>query len=121
MSDWRALPSAPTAGTLLCEVTEIPDLGARELTFGEGNDAFRILLLRRGEAVWAYRNRCPHHSLPLNFEPDVFHTFDGEIVMCAHHTAMFRIDDGYCFDGPCLGARLDPLPLVREGDRLRMG
>jgi nitrite reductase/ring-hydroxylating ferredoxin subunit len=26
--------------------------------------------------------------------------------MCAHHTAMFHLDDGHCYDGPCKGERL---------------
>jgi len=38
--------------------------------------------------VVAYHNCCPHFSLPLNYEPDIFHIFDGEDLMCAHHTAM---------------------------------
>ena len=119
--DWRAQPFAPGPGTRLCEIEEIPDCGALEVRFGAGKDAFGVLLLRRGETVRAYRNCCPHHSLPLNFEPDVFHTFDGELLMCAHHTAMFRIEDGYCYDGPCLGASLQRVPLVREGSLLKVG
>jgi nitrite reductase/ring-hydroxylating ferredoxin subunit len=121
MSDWRALPFAPAAGTPLCDVLEIPEGGAKEVSFGEGKDAFGVLLLRRGDSVWAYRNCCPHYSQPLNYEPDVFHTFDGEILMCAHHTAMFRVQDGYCFEGPCEGASLEPLPLRREGTKLKIG
>ena len=121
MSDWRTLPCAPLAGTRLCAVDDVPESGGREIKFGEGKDAFSILLLRRGESVRAYRNCCPHHSLPLNFEPGVFHTFDSDVLMCAHHTAMFRIDDGYCFDGPCLGASLDAVPITRDGDVLKVG
>jgi nitrite reductase/ring-hydroxylating ferredoxin subunit len=124
MSDaahWRTLPGAPAAGTPLCRVEEIPDDGAREVRFGDGKDAFGVLLLRRGDVVHAYRNCCPHHSLPLNFEPGLFHLFDGELLMCAHHTAMFRIVDGYCYDGPCLGASLQRVPLVREDGLLKVG
>ena len=121
MTGWQQLPGAPAIGTALCDLADIPDSGALEVTFGAGNETFRVLLLRRGEAVWAYRNRCPHHSLPLNYEPGVFHTFDGDVVMCAHHIAMFRIEDGYCFDGPCQGATLDALPIRRDGTRLTLG
>lgn len=121
MSDWRDLPGAPPPGTQLCEMSDVPDGGAHEVQFGEGKDAFGVLLLRRGEQVWAYRNRCPHYSIPLNFEPQLFHVFDGEVLMCAHHTAMFHIDDGRCFDGPCLGAQLEALPLQRDGSLLRIG
>jgi nitrite reductase/ring-hydroxylating ferredoxin subunit len=121
MTDWRALPNAPPTGTSLCAVDDIPDGGAREVQFGAGKNVFGVLLLRRGEQVWAYRNCCPHFSIPLNYEPQLFHCFHGEILMCAHHTAMFRVEDGYCYDGPCQGARLDALPLQRDCGLLRIG
>jgi nitrite reductase/ring-hydroxylating ferredoxin subunit len=121
MDDWRILPFAPQPGTSLCQVQDIPDGGGHEVQFGGGKDAFGVLLIRRGDRVWAYRNRCPHYSIPLNFELDTFHVFDGEVLMCAHHTAMFRVEDGHCYDGPCQGARLTALPLQRDGTLLRVG
>ena len=84
--------------------------------FGEGYDSFRVLLLRSGEGVRAYRNRCAHVHIPLNYEPGVFHVLDGNVLMCAHHGAMYRIADGFCFDGPCEGASLSPVPVAVRGD-----
>lgn len=104
--DWHELPSAPEPGSALGNREDIPDGGGREVVFGQDKEACRILLLRRGESVWAYLNVCPHFSIPLNFEPQKFLTFDGEILMCAHHTAFFNFEDGHCFDGPCQGAHL---------------
>jgi nitrite reductase/ring-hydroxylating ferredoxin subunit len=75
----------------------------------------RVIVLRRGETLWAYVNRCPHFSVGLDFEPGEFATYDGAVLMCAHHSAMFRYEDGYCFDGPCLGQRLDGFALRRHG------
>jgi len=115
MNDWRELSNAPVSGTRLCFLDEVPDGQGREVSFGEGPEPFRVLLLRRGKQVFAYHNRCPHFSLPLNFEPQVFHVYDREYLMCAHHTALFRIADGYCFDGPCTGARLTAIA-VRNDD-----
>jgi nitrite reductase/ring-hydroxylating ferredoxin subunit len=101
-------------------VSDVPDGGGREVVRGEGAGAVPVLLLRRGPAVWAYRNLCPHFSLPLNYEPQSFHTYDGETVMCAHHSAMFRFEDGFCFDGPCAGASLDPLAIVCRDGRIHL-
>ncbi|MGH8633073.1 MAG: Rieske (2Fe-2S) protein [Burkholderiales bacterium] len=98
----------------MCTLNEIAE-GGKEVVFGTGHDAFRVLLLRTGAGVVAYRNCCPHFSLPLNYEPDMFHIFDGEDLMCAHHTAMFKIATGECFDGPCAGAKLTAVPVVVEG------
>ncbi len=116
MEDWRTWPFAPEQGAALCALAEIADKGAKEVVFGEGYDCFRVLLLRSGESVRAYRNRCAHVQIPLNYEPDLFHVLDGEVLMCAHHGAMYRIADGFCFDGPCEGARLSPIPVALRGD-----
>jgi nitrite reductase/ring-hydroxylating ferredoxin subunit len=118
---WRQLPFAPAPGTPLCRLDEIADGSGHEVTFGAGHEPFRVLLLRRGDRVWAYLNRCPHFSLPLNYEPQQFVTLDAEVIMCAHHAAFFRFDDGACFDGPCTGASLEPIPLQRDGGALRIG
>jgi nitrite reductase/ring-hydroxylating ferredoxin subunit len=98
VSDWRSLPFAPAEGAALCAREDVPDGGAKELVFGEGADCFRLLLLRAGPRVFGYHNRCPHFSIPPNYEL-VFSTCSTEVLMCAHHTAMFHIDNGACFDG----------------------
>ena len=107
-------------GAFLCRLGEVPDGGGCEVVLGDGPGAVRVLVLRRGPDVWAYRNTCPHFSLPLNYEPQTFHTYDGEAVMCAHHGAMFRFEDGFCFDGPCVGSSLDPLAVLRRDDRIHL-
>jgi nitrite reductase/ring-hydroxylating ferredoxin subunit len=107
--------SGPAKGTILCALEEIPDGGGREVVIGSDSESFPVLLLRRGDDVFAYHNRCPHFSLPLNYEPQVFHVYDREYLMCAHHTALFRIEDGYCFDGPCTGARLTAITVRNVG------
>jgi nitrite reductase/ring-hydroxylating ferredoxin subunit len=116
MSNWQDLYQAPAAGSAVCPVDLVPDGGGHEVCFGVGKEPFRLLLLRRGPDLWAYHNSCPHFSLPLNFEPQHFIVLEGELVMCAHHTAFFRFDDGLCVDGPCAGAHLQQVPLrVSEG------
>jgi nitrite reductase/ring-hydroxylating ferredoxin subunit len=115
MTDWRVLPFAPPSGTRLCAVADVSERG-KEIVFGEGKDAFRIVLFRVGQRVLAYHSCCPHFSLPLNYEPHLFHVLDGAVLMCAHHTAMFRLEDGECFDGPCSGARLTPINLGLDAE-----
>ena len=116
MQEWQTWPFAPAPGTMLCALADIPAEGAKEVTFGEGYDCFRIVLLRSGENVLALRNRCAHVQIPLNYELDLFHVLDGKVLMCAHHGAMYRISDGFCFDGPCEGASLSPVPVAVRGD-----
>lgn len=104
--NWHELPFAPNSGQYLCSIDDIPNGGGFEVAFGTCQDRFLVLLLRRDEQVWAYLNNCPHFSLPLNYEPQKFIVMDKELVMCAHHTAFFNFDDGYCVDGPCKGSSL---------------
>ena len=116
MEDWRTWPFAPEPGTVLCKLDEIPSGGAKEVVFGTDYDSFRVLLLNSADGVRAYRNRCAHVQIPLNYEPGLFHVLDGDVLMCAHHGAMSRISDGYCFDGPCEGASLSQVSVAVRGD-----
>jgi nitrite reductase/ring-hydroxylating ferredoxin subunit len=96
----------------LCRVDEIPDGGSLLV---EIDAATPCVVLRRGSEVWAYLNRCPHFSIPLDFEPGVFCTYDASLLMCAHHSAMFRFEDGQCIDGPCAGAALTAIEIEQVG------
>jgi nitrite reductase/ring-hydroxylating ferredoxin subunit len=117
---WRKREFAPAPGTRVCRVDDIPDGAAREFFFGEGREVFRLLILRSGESVRGYVNFCPHFSLPLNSEPDRFLLFGGRLY-CANHTAAFRIEDGYCEDGPCAGDWLERVPLTLDRGIVKIG
>ena len=110
---WDERPHAPTGGTRVCSLDEIPDGQGREFVFGNGKRPFRMFVVRRGGQVWGYVNCCPHFQLPLNSEraPEKFTTADGSLIKCSQHLALFRPDDGYCVDGACPGERLTPIPL----------
>jgi len=97
------------AGQTLCPVDAIPDNGARELFLGPRDDPFHIVLFRQAERVFVYRNRCPHFLLPLNAGPGRFILLKDGLVMCAWHSAVFRIVDGVGVDGPCMGGALEPI------------
>jgi len=107
--DWRARPNAPAAGTPLAALDEVPADNGLERVFGEGPRAFRVVLFKVEAGVRAYVNECPHVRIPYHFSSDVFCVYEIEgrrDLMCAHHTAMFHLDDGHCYDGPCKGERL---------------
>ncbi|AOR71654.1 4-nitrocatechol monooxygenase [Burkholderia stabilis] len=89
----------------LCRFSEVPDGGARVVD--EACIGRPVIVVRRGEQVWAYVNRCPHFSVPLDFEPGSVSCYRSQVLMCAHHSALFRFDDGVCIDGPCSGSALE--------------
>lgn len=99
---------------ILCSVQDIPDGGAKGLQIDQKGAQQALVAVRRGERAWVYRNCCPHFSVPLDFHPGEFCTYRQQILMCAHHSAMFRFEDGVCIDGPCAGARLECIPSRQE-------
>ncbi|QKH37980.1 Rieske 2Fe-2S domain-containing protein [Achromobacter pestifer] len=95
------------AGAALCRIEDIPDGGSLSVQI----DAQPVILLRRGMTVWGYLNRCPHFSVTLDAAHGAVLTYEAQVLMCAHHSALFRFEDGLCIEGPCQGAALDPQPL----------
>lgn len=90
----------------LCALAQISDPGAIEVSWGEGDWPLSLFVVRHGEAVYGFLNRCPHAGHELNLKPNEFLTRDGELIMCRSHGARFRIEDGVCVLGPCPGAAL---------------
>jgi nitrite reductase/ring-hydroxylating ferredoxin subunit len=106
----------PQVGRALCRLEDVPDGDCWEV-----RDSGRsIVIARSGDRAWAYVNVCPHFSLPLNSEPNVF-LIDGERrIMCAFHCAIFRFEDGLCIEGPAEGLRLEPVHIdVVDGEVVR--
>jgi nitrite reductase/ring-hydroxylating ferredoxin subunit len=68
--------------------------------------------------VVAYRNSCPHTGGPLDWVPDQFLNLDGDLIQCATHDALFRIEDGVCVKGPCVGRSLTAVPVVIEAQQV---
>ena len=97
-------------------LTELDDPGCREFSIGEGDWPFRGFVVRRGDAVFAYQNFCMHVGHPLNWQPHSFLTKDESAIICASHGALYEIETGECFAGPCKGRSLRRVDVdVREG------
>lgn len=108
------------AGTLLGRLRELPDGAAREFVLDDSEWPLTGILVRVGEAVHAYLNRCPHALRQLNFRPDAFLSPDGGLIQCSSHGALFEKDTGECVAGPCAGESLRRLPVALSGGELRL-
>lgn len=104
--------------TRLCRLDEIPDGAARGFELGEGTERRDLFVLRRGDRLFAFRNECPHAGSPLDLMPDQFLSADRRHLQCHTHGALFRIEDGKCVAGPCLGRALTPVAVRIEGEEL---
>ena len=93
-------------------VMAIPERGLA-FTFGTGASAESGILVRDGDTVLAWRNRCRHLAVPLDHDtPGEFFTPDGGHMMCQQHGALYRPADGLCIWGPCRGSSLRSLSIV---------
>lgn len=101
---WRT--AAGQVVTPLCRVADIPDGRARGF-LPDTRRRDRVLAIRQGARVYVYVNNCPHYDrAPLGWKKDEFLNKDGTHVLCAAHGALFRVEDGICEIGPCLGQGL---------------
>jgi nitrite reductase/ring-hydroxylating ferredoxin subunit len=66
----------------------------------------KLLVVRKDGQLHAYRNRCPHRGIPLEWLPAQFLDTSASLIQCATHGALFLIDSGECVAGPCAGQSL---------------
>jgi len=99
-------------GVRLAALDDIPDGSARNFVLQMKAGRFHGFVVRKGDSVFGYRDRCPHMGLPLAQELDRYLSSGGEMIACSWHGALFDIESGRCVGGPCAGARLTPWPLV---------
>ena len=102
-----------SGGTALCRLEEIADPGSKGFAV-EGREIF---VIRHGPTLVAYRNSCPHTGGPLDWIEGRFLDLPQLHILCATHGALFRIEDGHCFAGPCRGQALTPVAVeVVDGE-----
>jgi nitrite reductase/ring-hydroxylating ferredoxin subunit len=106
------MSASDSAPVLLCDLGDIPEGRAKSFWLGADTARRGIVVIRRGAQVVGYVNACPHIGTPLNFLGDRFLDASGELILCGTHGALFRIDDGFCIHGPCIGGRLTPVRTI---------
>jgi len=102
---------------LLCRLDDLPLDCARGFDlFGVGAPA--IFVVRTTTMVRAYLDVCPHYGrTQLAWRRDAYLTADASAIRCSAHNAIFRIADGVCTAGPCLGQGLTPFTLrIKDGE-----
>ncbi|HYZ21805.1 MAG TPA: Rieske 2Fe-2S domain-containing protein [Rhodopila sp.] len=105
----------PPALRVLCRVADLPEGQAKGFPPPPGRFS-GFLAIRQGSTVRVYVNACPHIGTPLDWVPDRFMSADGTRLICATHGAEFRIEDGVCTRGPCLGDALDAVLIeIKDG------
>lgn len=108
--------TATPAGVTLCPLRAIADGAARNFVLEMKAGRFHGFVVRRGNEVLGYVDRCPHMGVPLARTLDDYLTPDGDLIACSWHGALFRPEDGLCVGGPCTGQSLIPWSVaIRNG------
>ncbi|MCB4820609.1 Rieske (2Fe-2S) protein [Roseicella aerolata] len=95
---------------ILCRLEDIPEGGAKGFSAPPGGFV-GLFAVRKDGRVHVYVNACPHIGLPLEPLPDRFLDPRRQVILCAVHGARFRIEDGQCVSGPCIGEALEAVPV----------
>lgn len=102
--------------TELCSLEDIVDNDAKGLVAVVDGKQRNILIARKGKQAFAYLNWCPHNQVLIDQIPGKFFDAEKTYLQCSKHGAKFRVEDGYCIEGPCEGDALKSLPTtIKDG------
>ena len=101
---------------LLTGLKDLPEGSSRGFSVNTPSGCEDVFLVHINSRLFAYRNSCPHTGGPLDWVPDQFLNLDGDLIQCATHDALFRIEDGTCIAGPCAGKALSAVPVQIRND-----
>jgi len=117
---------------VVCRLSELEHAGARGFTIAGADWPLRGLVVRVGDAVYGYVNRCPHAGAPLDKaacvarltspEPGVYQRSRvGELLRCPWHGWEFDMRNGQSwFDPKRVKVRSYPVK-VESGGELAKG
>lgn len=104
-------------GIVLAQLDALPDPCAIVVVPHADEPFVSILVTRKGDAISAFRNKCPHAGYPLQHSSGRVIVQEGRYMVCAAHGASFTLDGGQCAGGPCdNGDALERIAIeVRDG------
>jgi len=102
----------------LCNIYDIEEDDSKEFALAVGENEQSLLVVKKDGLFSVFLNTCPHLGIPMNLEPDRFLDMEKNFIMCSTHGALFKIDDGECVHGPCLGKSLTPVPYEIRDEEL---
>jgi nitrite reductase/ring-hydroxylating ferredoxin subunit/uncharacterized membrane protein len=92
--------------TPVAPMSDVPENTPTKVTFG----ATAIMLVRRGEVVYALKDTCAHAGGPLSQG-----TLEGDRITCPWHFSTFRINNGAVVHGPASSRQVSYRARVNEG------
>ncbi len=116
------MPSPTSEPVFLCKLDDLEKTGAYNVIVTHQGERFDLMVARdESETVRAYHNVCPHIQTPLETFPHEFlDKSDPDIIICSTHGARFRLSDGKCLSGPCVGQSLTMVTVTLRQEEIFM-
>lgn len=115
------IPDTVPPGTFVCSLESLPDgvasiVVVRTCSTNGADDtrSVSLLLLRTGDSIAAYLNRCAHFGVPLARTQQQLLFTPNVSLRCNVHYAEYRWSDGHCLSGECDGEPLVQVPVDLE-------
>jgi nitrite reductase/ring-hydroxylating ferredoxin subunit len=96
----------------LCNIDDIPLNNSKGFIV----DSFSLFAIRTLDAIYVYRNQCPHLGVALEWQEHQFLNHDQSLIQCSTHGALFSIESGHCIYGPCQGRHLASVAVYVNND-----
>lgn len=74
-----------------------------------GAESWSAFAVRYEGKVYAYRNRCAHVGVELDWQAGRFFDAGRMVLICSTHGALYDPATGACLGGPCHGQGLVPI------------
>lgn len=103
----------------ICASSEVEDRG-KGVRFpvtagGEDRTGF---VIRYGNALYGYLNRCAHVPIELDWNEGEFFESSGLYLMCSTHGAIYIPETGRCAGGPCRGGSLRTITVFEQDNQI---
>ena len=105
---------------ILCKISDIEDPGSKAFDIKINRKIQSIFVVHKDGEFFAYYNQCPHTGASLEWQEDQFLDLDKTLIQCATHDALFMINSGKCIAGPCIGDKLQAIPLSIDSDEIHL-
>ncbi len=102
----------------LCSIHDVEEEDSKEFVVPNAENGTSVIAVKKDGIFAVYENNCPHLGVPLNLEPNRFLDVEKNFILCSTHGALFKIEDGECVHGPCLGKNLKPIAHELRGEEV---
>lgn len=99
---------------------DIKELEPLSFTACHGKISVPGILIRKNGICFAYRNECRHLPITLDLAGGELMDVTRQYLQCQSHGAEYRIENGECIAGPCIGQHLERWVVTEEDGHVRV-